>query len=101
MSTMPKTHRPEKQAAGRTDWARVKSFTDSDIERMAVNDKDNPATTEKDWVDAVVGPPPLKTPVNAQIDRDVLEWFKLQGRGYQTHMNAVLRSYMQSKTKAV
>lgn len=58
---------------------------------MAVADKDNPATTADDWADAVIGLPPLKTPVNAKFDVDVVEWFKSQGRGYQTRMNAVLR----------
>jgi uncharacterized protein (DUF4415 family) len=96
---MPKSHQPEKQAAGHTDWARVDSFTDDDIERMAAHDADNPATTARDWVDAVVGPPPVKTPVNAKFDRDVVDWFKAQGRGYQRRMNAVLRSYMRAKTK--
>ncbi len=95
---MPRS--PEKRGVGRTDWARVDSFTDDEIERMAVEDKDNPATAAQDWIDAVVGPPPIKTPVNAKFDRDVVDWFKSQGRGYQTRMNAVLRSYMQSKTKA-
>ena len=44
--------------------------------------------------------PPVKIPVNAKFDRDVVDWFKSQGRGYQARMNSVLRSYMQAKTKA-
>lgn len=32
-----------------------------------------------------------------RIDRDVLDFFKSQGRGYQTRINAVLRSYMEAK----
>ena len=27
------------------------------------------------------------------IDADVLEWFRAQGRGYQTRLNAVLRAF--------
>ncbi len=88
----------EKPAAGLTDWARVDAFTDDEIERMAANDADNPATSADDWIDAVAGPTPAKTPVNAKFDRDVVDWFKAQGRGYQSRMNAVLRSYMQAKT---
>ena len=90
---------PEKRTAGRTDWARVDAFTDDDIERMAANDADNPATSAQDWIEAVAGPQ-VKTPVNAKFDRDVVDWFKSQGRGYQARMNSVLRSYMQAKTKA-
>lgn len=35
-----------------------------------------------------------KTPVSIRVDNDVLEWFKLQGKGYLTRMNAVLRAYV-------
>jgi uncharacterized protein (DUF4415 family) len=30
-----------------------------------------------------------------RIDRDVLEFFHRQGKGYQTKINAVLRSYVE------
>ena len=42
----------------------------------------------------------LKTPVNAKFDVDAADWFKAQGRGYQTRMNAVLRRYMDAHRKA-
>jgi hypothetical protein len=41
--------------------------------------------------------PEPKKSVNIRIDVDVLEWYKHQGPGYQTRMNAVLRMYMQTK----
>lgn len=96
---MPKAKAARAAAKG-TDWARVSAFTEADIERMAKADKDNPATKASDWADAVVGLPPLKTPVNAKFDVDVVDWFKSQGRGYQTRMNAVLRRYMETHRKA-
>lgn len=37
-----------------------------------------------------------KEAVKIRYDRDMLEWFKRQGRGYQTRMNAVLRSYYEA-----
>ena len=40
--------------------------------------------------------PRQKERLHARIDADVLEWFKAQGKGYQTHINAVLRSYYQN-----
>jgi uncharacterized protein (DUF4415 family) len=83
-----------------TDWARVEKFTEADIERMARDDGENPSSTAEDWADAVIGLPPLKTPVNAKFDADVVEWFKMQGRGYQARMNAVLRKYMETHRKA-
>jgi uncharacterized protein (DUF4415 family) len=30
-----------------------------------------------------------------RVDSDVLEWYKKQGRGYQTKINMLLRAYMQ------
>ncbi|MBB3965626.1 BrnA antitoxin family protein [Rhizobium metallidurans] len=87
------------KAAKGTDWARVQALSDDEIERMAIEDAENPASAAADWADAAVGLPPLKAPVNAKFDADVVEWFKSQGRGYQTRMNAVLRMYMESHRK--
>jgi uncharacterized protein (DUF4415 family) len=48
----------------------------------------------------VVMPPPRgKKHLGLRLDQDVVDWFKAQGRGYQTRMNAVLRSYMQAQRK--
>ncbi len=83
-----------KPRRGRTDWKRLARLSDADIERMAARDKDNPATRKRDWAKSFAGLPPLKTPVNAKFDADVVAWFKSQGRGYQSRMNAVLRHFM-------
>ncbi|HJU09132.1 MAG TPA: BrnA antitoxin family protein [Rhodanobacteraceae bacterium] len=34
-----------------------------------------------------------KTAVSLRIDQDVLDWFKTQGPGYQSRINAVLRAF--------
>ncbi len=36
---------------------------------------------------------PTKTEIHIRVDTDVLEWYKSQGKGYQTRMNAILRAY--------
>jgi uncharacterized protein (DUF4415 family) len=41
--------------------------------------------------------PERKRPVLLRLDADVLEWFRRGGRGYQTRINAVLRSYMAAR----
>jgi uncharacterized protein (DUF4415 family) len=38
-------------------------------------------------------PVPAKMSISLRVDRDVLEWFKAQGPGYQTRINSVLRAY--------
>ena len=39
---------------------------------------------------------PPKSAISLRMDRDVLEWFKTQGPGYQTRINAVLRAFRDS-----
>jgi uncharacterized protein (DUF4415 family) len=34
--------------------------------------------------------------ITAKFDRDMVNWFRKQGRGYQAKMNAVLRSYYEA-----
>lgn len=82
-----------------TDWKRIDRLTDDEIETMAQADPDNPATAIEDWSEAFIGMPPLKIPVNAKFDQEVVDWFKSQGRGYQARMNAVLRRYMETHRK--
>ena len=47
---------------------------------------------------------PQKTPVKVQttirLDRDVVEYFRRQGRGWQTRLNAALRTVVSHKRKA-
>lgn len=47
----------------------------------------------------VVMPPGPKKQMTVRFDSDVVDWFKARGRGYQTHMNAVLREYVKAQRK--
>lgn len=51
-----------------------------------------------DWSKAVVGKfyRPIKKPLTIRLDADVLAWLKGQGSGYQTRINALLRSAMEN-----
>ena len=52
---------------------------------------------EEFWRNArVVMPPPGKASVHLRLDADVLEWFREQGKGHLSRMNAVLRSFMEA-----
>jgi uncharacterized protein (DUF4415 family) len=59
--------------------------------------EDAPRTSPEDWADAVAHRglplPARKKQIALRIDEDVLAWFRAQGAGYQTRMNAVLRSF--------
>ena len=55
------------------------------------------AVTVGDWVDTVLPEPSRKKLISLRVDPEVLDFFKAQGPGYQTRMNAVLQAYMQVK----
>ncbi len=80
-----------------TDWARLDAMTEEEIERNAADDPDNPPWTDEDWANARVVWPQGKAPVTLRIDKDILHWFKRQGRGYQTRINAVLRAFVEAQ----
>jgi len=44
-------------------------------------------------------PVPRKQQLTIRVDSDVLEWYKEQGPGYQTRINALLRAYMQENPR--
>lgn len=80
----------------RTDVKRLKSMKDADI----VIDRDAPGWTPEMFARAVLRkglePAPRKSLLSLRIDSDVLQWFRAQGRGYQSRMNALLRAYMKA-----
>jgi uncharacterized protein (DUF4415 family) len=57
---------------------------------------DIPELDEKFWQNAVRNPfyRPTKKSTTVRIDSDVLAWYKRQGKGYQTKINATLRKAM-------
>ena len=73
----------------RTERARGKTRTRADAPVYPVDDEF--------WRNArVVMPAPSKASVHLRLDADVLEWFREQGRGHLSRMNAVLRSFMEA-----
>jgi uncharacterized protein (DUF4415 family) len=83
---------------GKTNWAALRALTDEQIEEAVRKDPDA-VPLDIDWSDGVVVMPAKKTAISIRIDQDVLDFFKSNGDGYQGRINAVLRSYMQQKTK--
>lgn len=81
-----------------TDMARVRAMTDDEVERAIAGDPDEPA--DDSWLEHAVLVTQLpKKPLSLRVDADVLEWFKRQGPGYQTRMNAVLRAFVEHANK--
>jgi len=84
----------------RTDWRRVDRMTEAELAAAAASDPDALPTDPAFWKQARLVMPEPKVPVSLRLDRDVLDWFKAQGRGYQSRMNAVLRAFMEAHRKA-
>jgi len=80
----------------RTNWAKVESVTGAKLEASIQTDVDE-IPGEPDWTRAVMGMPAPKDHINIRVDRDVLAWFRSNGRGYQTLMNNVLRAFVQTR----
>jgi len=78
----------------KSDWKRAAAMTEAEIEAAIADDPDEAGMTI-DWSQASVELPQPKATLNMRIDRDVLEFFRRQGNGYQTKINAVLRSYVE------
>ncbi|OYV38956.1 MAG: hypothetical protein B7Z80_08595 [Rhodospirillales bacterium 20-64-7] len=80
---------------GKTDYARLDAMTDREIAKAVASDPDA-APLDIDWSKARIVISPGKEVVTLRLDQDVVEFFKQQGRGYQTRMNAVLRAYCET-----
>ncbi|MBN8280195.1 MAG: BrnA antitoxin family protein [Gammaproteobacteria bacterium] len=84
----------------RTDLPKVGRPRDADI----VRDGDAPEWTPEMFGRAMarkdLKPVPKKALLSLRIDADVVEWFRAQGAGYQSRMNALLRAYMEAHKQA-
>ena len=49
------------------------------------------------WSSARVVIPGGKTSVHLRLDNDVVDWFKANGKGHLTRMNAVLKAYVEAQ----
>ena len=78
-----------------TDWQIVDDMEDKDI-----NLSELPEVSPEKFAKAIVrkGLKPVsnKTQITLRLDTEVLNWFKAQGQGYQTNINALLKAYKEA-----
>lgn len=90
---MRKIYTSKKSQIGETDLKRLDAMKDEDIDFS-----DIPEITPEMFAHAVVRrnfePIPRKKQLTLRVDSDVVDWYKKQGRGYQTRINSLLRAYM-------
>lgn len=76
----------EKDAQIKTDWKRIDSI---------MGQRDTPKPEDEFFKNPDVCLPRKQT-ITIRLDADVLDWLRQQGRGYQTRINKLLRSYMRA-----
>ena len=77
----------------RTDYARLDAMTPEDVEAQVSEEE----LLEFDWSTAQIGIPEPNQQSTVRLDQDVIDLFKAQGSGYQTRINAVLKSYVDAQ----
>lgn len=72
-------------------------MSDAEAERRAAADPDAGVIPPGFWDNAKVLLPENKQQITLRLDPEVIRFFKRTGKGYQSRMSAVLRSYVQAK----
>jgi uncharacterized protein (DUF4415 family) len=96
MRTHPCT---QKNTAVRTSRSAIKGKAARGASKTRVPAPKAPPVGKDFWKRARVVMPSGKTSVHLRIDSDIFEWFKKQGEGHLTRMNAVLRSYVNAQKR--
>jgi len=73
------------------------AMTDDEIERAVASDPDTFIPDDTWMKNARVVVPQAKEVITLRLDPDVLAWFRNDGKGYQTRINAVLRAYVEAQ----
>ena len=60
---------------------------------------EGPPLPEEFWKNARLVLPRGKTSVHLRLDSDIVEFFRAQGKGHLTRMNAVLRAYVDAQKR--
>jgi uncharacterized protein (DUF4415 family) len=79
----------------RTNWKRVDALKDEDIDLSDIPEV-SPEMFAKAIVRRGLKPVSRKAQLTLRVDSDVLDWYRRQGQGYQTKINALLRAYMEA-----
>lgn len=69
------------------------------IPDSAIDTSDIPELDDQFWENAKMVKPSHKKSISIRIDDETLDWFKSQGKGYQSLINTVLRSYVNHQQK--
>ncbi len=75
----------------KTNYKHLDNMKDVDIDFS-----DIPELSDEFWKNIKMLKPSKKEMISLRIDKDILDWFRRYGRGYQGYMNAILKSFVES-----
>jgi uncharacterized protein (DUF4415 family) len=75
---------------------KIEAIRDVDIDYT-----DIPELSKAFWENATLQYPEKKKSITLRVDTDIINWFKSKGKGYQTKINAILRSYYEAHKRKV
>jgi uncharacterized protein (DUF4415 family) len=84
---------PKTKPEGKTDWQRLARQSDEETAQQAAADPDTAPLLTKEWLERAKVVNRNKTSISIRLDPEVLEFFKSEGKNYQTRINNVLRAY--------
>jgi uncharacterized protein (DUF4415 family) len=83
----------EKRGEVKRDWKAAAK------KPLPPGDDTDDAMDEIDWLTTELPQPRRKAHATLRLDADMLDWFRAQGKGYQTRINAILRKYFEQHTR--
>ncbi len=84
---------------GKTDWKRLGTLTDAEIERAVAEDPDAAPLLDAEWFKNAELVYPDKQMISIRLDADVLKHFRGTGPRWQTRINSVLKAYVRAKER--
>ena len=83
----------ERRGEVKTDWKAAAK------KPLPSGEDPDDAMEEIDWATAELPLPRRKEQATLRLDADLLDWFRAQGKGYQTRINAILRKYFEQNAR--
>jgi uncharacterized protein (DUF4415 family) len=79
-----------------TEWKRLRALSDEAIRSAVKADPEARPTDADFWKQAKIVIPKAKQTITIRLDTGLLGWLRRQ-KGYQTRIDAVLRTYMEAQ----
>jgi uncharacterized protein (DUF4415 family) len=85
--------------SGNRNTARLPRIAEAELRHRIAGDRDRSGVPSNWHEKAEAAMPIRKRLVSMRLDTDIPDWLKRGGLGYQTRMNAVLRSFMEEEKR--